>query len=50
MAEGAAFWRENDNLLKLFINDAKSRKYSACFQFFKNSSGHDAKNLIKEEA
>jgi hypothetical protein len=24
MAEGAAFWRENDNLLKLFINDAKS--------------------------
>ncbi len=23
VADGAAFWRENDNLLKLFINDAK---------------------------
>jgi len=25
-------------------------KYSACFQIFKNSSGHKPKSLIKEEA
>jgi hypothetical protein len=25
-------------------------KYSACFQIFKNSSGHEPKNLLQEEA
>ena len=28
----------------------KECKYSACFQIFKNSSGHEPKNLLQEEA
>ena len=37
-------------LLKSLGSPLKECKYSACFQIFKNSSEHDAKNLIKEEA
>ncbi len=29
---------------------AEKGKYSACFQIFKNSSGHEPKNLLQEEA
>jgi len=44
-------WSEKiQNELNRFGFIKHEGKYSACFQIFKNSSGHEPKNLLQEEA